>query len=113
MNTAGAWPGTMAAIAIGAVLGAWARWGLGLWLNRPDAAVPGGTLTANLIGGLLIGMFLALADRRPEWAAQCAAPLRVSRSQRDRLPLLALSAAGPNARAVCALYRNRGPRALR
>ena len=65
MNTAGAWPGTMAAIAIGAVLGAWARWGLGLWLNRPDAAVPGGTLTANLIGGLLIGMFLALADRRP------------------------------------------------
>ncbi len=69
MNAAGAWPGTMAAIAIGAVLGAWARWGLGLWLNRPDAAVPGGTLTANLIGGLLIGMFLALADRRPEWAA--------------------------------------------
>ena len=69
MNAVGSWPGTMAAIAIGAVLGAWARWGLGLWLNRPDAAVPGGTLTANLIGGLLIGMFLALLERRPEWAA--------------------------------------------
>lgn len=69
MNAAGSWPGTMAAIAIGAVLGAWARWGLGLWLNRPDAAVPGGTLTANLIGGLLIGMFLALLERRPEWSA--------------------------------------------
>jgi CrcB protein len=69
MNAAGSWPGTMAAIAIGAVLGAWARWGLGLWLNRPDAAVPGGTLMANLVGGLLIGIFLALVDRRPEWAA--------------------------------------------
>ena len=69
MNAAGSWPGTMAAIAIGAVLGAWARWGLGLWLNRPDTAVPGGTLVANLVGGLLIGMFLGLIERRPEWAS--------------------------------------------
>ena len=62
-------PGTMAAIAAGAVLGAWARWGLGLWLNRPEAAVPLGTLVANLAGGLIIGMVLAVIERRPEWSA--------------------------------------------
>ena len=43
------------AIAIGAVLGAWLRWGLGLWLNPLFASVPLGTLTANLAGGYLVG----------------------------------------------------------
>ena len=38
------------AIAIGAVLGAWLRYGLGLWLNPVFAAMPLGTLAANLIG---------------------------------------------------------------
>ena len=60
---------TLLAIAIGAVLGAWARWGLAIWLNRAGQSVPGGTLVANLLGGLMIGMALAAFERRPEWAA--------------------------------------------
>lgn len=48
------------AIGIGAVLGAWLRYGLGLWLNPVFAAIPLGTLAANLIGGYLIGAAVAL-----------------------------------------------------
>lgn len=47
--------GAALAIAIGAVLGAWGRWGLGLLLNSLLPTLPLGTLTANLIGGYLIG----------------------------------------------------------
>ncbi|MEI8170424.1 MAG: fluoride efflux transporter CrcB [Rhodoferax sp.] len=58
------------AICIGASLGALARWGLGLWLN-PGAAIPLGTLAANLIGGYLIGIcvavFQALPNLDPVW----------------------------------------------
>ena len=43
------------AIGAGAVLGAWLRYGLGLWLNPLFVAVPLGTLAANLIGGYLVG----------------------------------------------------------
>jgi CrcB protein len=60
---------TWLAIAAGAVLGAWARWGLGLALNRSHAALPWGTVAANLVGGLAIGALLALFERRPELAA--------------------------------------------
>jgi fluoride exporter len=44
------------AIGIGAALGAWSRWGLGLLLNPLLVAVPLGTLVANLIGGYLVGV---------------------------------------------------------
>jgi len=58
------------AICIGACLGALARWGLGLWLN-PGALIPMGTLAANLIGGYLVGlavaMFQALPHIDPVW----------------------------------------------
>ena len=58
------------AISIGASLGALARYGLGLWLN-PVGPVPLGTLAANLIGGYLIGIcvavFQALPDLDPVW----------------------------------------------
>jgi len=58
------------AICIGACLGALARWGLGLWLN-PGALIPMGTLAANLIGGYLIGVavavFQALPHMDPAW----------------------------------------------
>ena len=47
------------AICIGACLGALSRWWLGLWLSS-GAALPWGTLAANLIGGYLIGIFVAL-----------------------------------------------------
>lgn len=53
-------PTAFLAIGIGAVLGAWLRYGLGLWLNPLFAAVPLGTLAANLIGGYLIGAAVAL-----------------------------------------------------
>lgn len=58
------------AICIGASIGALARWGLGLWLN-PVALIPLGTLAANLIGGYLIGIcvavFQALPNLDPVW----------------------------------------------
>ena len=46
------------AIGIGAALGAWLRWGLGLWLNPIFPTLPLGTLAANLLGGLLMGIAL-------------------------------------------------------
>jgi fluoride exporter len=48
------------AIGIGAVLGAWLRYGLGLWLNPLFVAIPMGTLVANLIGGYLVGVAVAV-----------------------------------------------------
>ena len=42
-------------IGIGASLGAWMRWVLGLWLNPLCPSVPMGTLAANLVGGYLVG----------------------------------------------------------
>jgi CrcB protein len=58
------------AICVGACIGALARWGLGLWLN-PGAVLPMGTLAANLIGGYLIGVavavFQALPHLDPAW----------------------------------------------
>ena len=45
-------------ISIGAALGALLRWHLGIWLNPVFPTVPLGTLAANLIGGLLIGMVM-------------------------------------------------------
>ena len=53
------------AICIGASLGALARWQLGLWLN-PGGLIPWGTLTANLVGGYLIGVCVAVFQALPE-----------------------------------------------
>ncbi|MDZ4251064.1 MAG: fluoride efflux transporter CrcB [Sulfuritalea sp.] len=59
------------AIGAGAVLGAWLRYGLGLWLNPLFVAVPMGTLAANLIGGYLVGaavmVFHLNAEMPPEF----------------------------------------------
>ncbi len=46
------------AIGAGAALGAWLRWGLGYLLNPVFPTLPLGTLAANLIGGLLMGLIL-------------------------------------------------------
>lgn len=46
---------SLLAIGIGAMFGAWLRWGLGLWLNPLFLTVPMGTLAANLLGGYLVG----------------------------------------------------------
>lgn len=59
------------AIGIGAALGAWARWGLGLWLNPLRPELPYGTLAANMLGGYLIGLAVAFFMQHPgltpEW----------------------------------------------
>lgn len=47
-------------IGIGATLGAWLRWGFGMMLNHIFPTIPLGTLTANIVGGFLIGLFMAI-----------------------------------------------------
>jgi len=60
-----------AAVGVGAAVGAWLRWGLSLWLNPRAPAFPLGTLASNLVGGYLVGFFvaffLARVDVAPEW----------------------------------------------
>lgn len=53
------------AICIGASLGALSRWGLALWLS-PGGTIPWGTLAANLVGGYLIGVCLAIFESLPQ-----------------------------------------------
>ncbi len=59
------------AIGLGATLGAWLRWGLGLGLNPLFPTVPQGTLAANLLGGYLVGLAIAFFSQHPalppEW----------------------------------------------
>lgn len=54
------------AIFAGAGVGALARWRLGLWLNTQGSLLPWGTLAANLVGGYLIGLCLALFQALPQ-----------------------------------------------
>ncbi len=44
------------AVGVGAAVGAWVRWGLGIALNTVLPNLPLGTLAANLLGGYLIGI---------------------------------------------------------
>lgn len=53
------------AVAVGAAIGALARWLAGLWLNAQWAGFPLGTLFVNCVGGLLIGVALAWFERSP------------------------------------------------
>ena len=55
-----------AAVGVGAALGAWLRWALGLALNHVLPLFPVGTLLANLVGGYLIGVSMG-------WIAQTGA----------------------------------------
>lgn len=58
-------------ISLGAALGALLRWILGNKLNSLFPAIPPGTLTANLIGGYIIGVavgcFAQIPGIAPEW----------------------------------------------
>lgn len=62
---------SLLAIGLGATLGAWLRWGLGLWLNHAVPHMPLGTLSANMLGGYLIGLAIAFSLQHPslspEW----------------------------------------------
>jgi CrcB protein len=61
----------VAAISVGASLGALLRWWLGLMLNSWFPPIPPGTLAANLIGAYVVGMavafFATYAAIAPEW----------------------------------------------
>jgi CrcB protein len=52
-------------IFVGAGLGALSRWGLGERLNPLLPSLPLGTLAANLLGGLLVGLAVAWFGRHP------------------------------------------------
>jgi fluoride exporter len=54
------------AICIGACVGALTRWQLSIWLNTQEAVLPWGTLTANLIGGYLVGCCVAFFQAQPD-----------------------------------------------
>jgi CrcB protein len=58
------------AICLGACLGALARWQLALWLNPTltvaGTTLPMGTLAANLIGGYLVGICVAVFQAMPQ-----------------------------------------------
>lgn len=64
-------PLSFLAIGLGAAIGAWLRWGLGLWLNPNNTTLPLGTLAANMIGGYGIGLALVWFSQHPgispEW----------------------------------------------
>ncbi|WAW02423.1 fluoride efflux transporter CrcB [Oxalobacter formigenes] len=59
------------AVGLGAAIGAWLRWCLGMWLNNIHQHIPLGTLVANLGGGFIIGMatsfFFWHNNLSPEW----------------------------------------------
>ena len=62
---------SIAVISLGAALGALLRWILGTQLNTLFPALPPGTLMANLVGGYLIGVAMAVFAANPalspEW----------------------------------------------
>ena len=58
-------------IAVGASLGAWLRWLLGMKLNALFPTIPPGTVVANMVGGYIIGLAIAFLAAfptlSPEW----------------------------------------------
>ncbi len=58
------------AISLGAALGAVLRWLLGVGMNHLLPALPLGTLAANLVGGYLVGVAVALFAQAPQVAPE-------------------------------------------
>ena len=62
---------SIAVVSLGAALGALLRWVFGTQLNSLFPSLPPGTLTANLVGGYLIGVAVAFFAGHPaispEW----------------------------------------------
>ncbi len=62
---------SVVAVCVGASLGALLRWWLGMQFNATFAAIPPGTLLANVVGGYIIGLaigfFMAFPAVAPEW----------------------------------------------
>jgi len=63
------------AVGVGALLGAWLRWGMSVWLNPAVPALPMGTLAVNIGGGYAVGLAVAYFDANPslspEWRLAC------------------------------------------
>jgi CrcB protein len=55
----------LAAIGLGAMVGAWLRWALSYWLNPRLVLLPMGTLAANVLGGYLVGVAIAAFAAHP------------------------------------------------
>lgn len=62
--------GSVAAVCAGASLGALARWLLSSRFNPISPALPLGTLAANLIGGYLVGVAVAVFAAHPQLPPQ-------------------------------------------
>jgi CrcB protein len=62
---------SIATVSVGSSLGALLRWWLGARLNAHFPPIPPGTLTANLIGGYVVGVavafFATYTALAPEW----------------------------------------------
>ena len=58
------------AVGIGAALGAWFRWLISAVLNPLLPTLPLGTLAANLIGGYLIGVAIAVFEHNAQIPAE-------------------------------------------
>jgi CrcB protein len=62
---------SVAAVSVGASLGALLRWWLGARLNAHFPPIPPGTLAANLVGGYVVGVavacFATYGALAPEW----------------------------------------------
>lgn len=54
---------SIAAVGVGAAVGAWLRWALSVAMNPIVPMVPLGTLAANLVGGLLMGIAMEVIAR--------------------------------------------------
>ncbi len=54
---------SLIAIAGGAVLGAWARWALMLWLDHAESTFKWGLLTANWLGAFVIGFIVIVLSK--------------------------------------------------
>jgi fluoride exporter len=57
--------GQWVAVGVGAALGAWLRWGLGLMFNATLPVLALGTLLANLLGGYLMGLAIGVFASSP------------------------------------------------
>ena len=62
---------SVVAVVVGGSIGCLLRWFLGLWFSGSGSVIPLGTLTANLVGGYIIGVsvaYFALNNTlAPEW----------------------------------------------
>ena len=57
------------AVGLGAALGAWLRWGLSTY-NPLITHLPLGTLAANLLGGYLVGVAVAIFSVQSAWPSE-------------------------------------------